>query len=99
MTQSADALAKVLEALAGASKEDLAMLAEAVTNFDAPKEAKAPKKARIEVRLNGPDEAKYGIVTVFKIKGDFREPVLGIRDMDDLRTLIEELEVAELELS
>jgi len=95
---SQSALANALRTLSGLSKEDLTALEVMLTEGPA---EKAPKpKAAIYVVVNDAEEQEqYGtVVTVWKDKGNFQEPLIGIRDHEDLVGLIEELQVAELEI-
>jgi len=102
MAKSTSQFADVLTGLSKLSAKDLAKLAAVLDNGNgatpAPKKA---AKALITVRISDPEEqAEYHTVaTIWKIKGeDYERPMVGIRDYEDLVSLIEDLQVAELEL-
>jgi len=88
-------ISNALEALSRLSKADMAALSDLLSG-GSPKET-PKKKATIRVVVNEGEERKFGLVSIWKIKGSFEEPVVGIRDHEDLVGLIEELQVAELE--
>lgn len=101
MTTKETAVSRFLEVLAESiDLSELIEFAEAKSGKTETPAKPRPKPAQIVVRLNDADEkAQYGTdLTVYKLKGDFEQPMFGLRT-SQINDLVEQLQVAQLELS